>query len=68
MGAQDQTLGLREYHRIMSKPQPRAKRQSDEEPSEEYTRFDNLARALFRVDKRDVPKHEPVKRPAKPLR
>jgi len=32
------------------------------EESEEFTRFDRLMRALFRVDKRDVPKHEPQKR------
>ena len=52
---------------MSGKPQPRARQQqNDDEPSEEFTRFDNLARALFRVDKRDVPKHEPVKRPTKP--
>lgn len=28
----------------------------------EFTRFQKLARALFRVKKRDVPKHEPRKR------
>jgi hypothetical protein len=28
----------------------------------EFKRFKRLARALFQVDKRDVPKHEPVKR------
>jgi hypothetical protein len=27
-----------------------------------FERFQKLTRALFRVDKRDVPKHEPVKR------
>ena len=27
-----------------------------------FERFEKLARALFRVDKRDVPKHEPRKR------
>lgn len=32
------------------------------EPPDERTRFEQLARALFRVDKRDVPKHEPKKR------
>ncbi len=31
-----------------------------------FERFQKFARALFRVDKRDVPKHEPKKRqPAK---
>lgn len=30
--------------------------------SEELSRFTKLARALFRVDKLDVPKHEPKKR------
>ena len=29
---------------------------------EGWERFQRLARALFRVDKRDVAKHEPVKR------
>jgi len=29
-----------------------------------FERFEKLARALFRVDKRDVPKHEPKKRSA----
>lgn len=29
---------------------------------EDATRFDKLMRALFRVDRRDVPKHEPKKR------
>lgn len=32
------------------------------ETSEEFKRFDRMARALFKVDKRDVPKHEPKKR------
>jgi hypothetical protein len=27
-----------------------------------FDRFQKLTRALFRVDKRDIPKHEPVKR------
>ena len=27
-----------------------------------FDRFQKLARALFRVDKRDVPKYEPTKR------
>ena len=35
---------------------------AEEPPEAEFTRFQRLARALFRVDKRDVPKHEPVKR------
>lgn len=34
---------------------------TSDEP-DESTRFDRLVRALFRVDKRDVPKHEPRKR------
>lgn len=34
----------------------------EEEPSEDYSRFDRVVTALFRVDKRDVPKHEPKKR------
>jgi len=29
-----------------------------------FERFQKLTRALFRVDKRDVPKHEPTKRAA----
>lgn len=32
------------------------------EDTEESTRFDRMVRALFRVDKRDVPKHEPKRR------
>lgn len=31
--------------------------------SPELSNFMKLARALFRVDKRDVPKHEPKRRP-----
>lgn len=27
-----------------------------------FDRFQQITRALFRVDKRDVPKHEPAKR------
>ncbi len=27
-----------------------------------FERFQKLTRALFRVDKREIPKHEPVKR------
>jgi len=34
----------------------------EEAASEEWARFKRFARALFRVDKRDVPKHEPKKR------
>ena len=34
-----------------------------EPESEEYSRFERFLSALFRVEKRDVPKHEPVKRP-----
>lgn len=29
---------------------------------DEFTRFQRLARALFRVDKREIPKHVPEKR------
>jgi hypothetical protein len=40
--------------------------QPESEPIEdkdgESSRFQKLARALFGVDKRDVPKHEPKKR------
>jgi hypothetical protein len=43
-----------------TKPQPSA-----EAPSDEYLRFERMTTALFRVDKRDVPKHEPVKRQPK---
>jgi hypothetical protein len=45
----------------MSKPTPPPRA----EDSEEFTRFDLLTRALFQVDKRDVPKHEPKRRAAK---
>jgi len=45
----------------MSKRQPSPPPPA-EQPSEEYVRFERLANALFRVDKRDVPKHEPKKR------
>ena len=30
--------------------------------NEEFSRFEQMAKALFRVDKRDVPKHAPKKR------
>jgi hypothetical protein len=33
-----------------------------EPESEEYSRFERFLSALFRVDKRDVPKHEPKRR------
>lgn len=46
----------------MSKPEPPSQ---PAEESDEFTRFDRMTRALFRVDKRDVPKHEPKKRAAK---
>jgi len=36
--------------------------ESEAEPPDAFERFQKLARALFRVDKRDVPKHEPKKR------
>lgn len=35
---------------------------SGQPESPELSNFMKLARALFRVDKRDVPKHEPKKR------
>lgn len=35
---------------------------------QELSRFQKLARALFGVDKRDVPKHEPKKRKQEPTR
>jgi len=41
------------------KPQPSA-----DPPSSEYLRFERMTDALFRVDKRDVPKHETKKRSA----
>jgi hypothetical protein len=31
----------------------------------QFERFQKLTRALFRVEKRDVPKHEPKKRKAR---
>ena len=36
-------------------------------PSEDtpFQRFERFAKALFRVDKRDVPKHEPKRRTPK---
>ena len=42
----------------MSKQEPKAQ----EPESEESSRFDRMMAALFRVDKREIPKHEPVKR------
>jgi hypothetical protein len=48
----------------MSKRQPSSPPPA-EQPSEEYLRFPRMTSALFRVDKRDVPKHEPKKRPIK---
>ena len=41
------------------------KKLDDDEKPGEFSRFQKLARALFRVDKRDVPKHEPKKRPVR---
>jgi hypothetical protein len=49
------------YHRRMVKKQE-PKTKPELEP---FERFQRMARALFQVDKRDVPKHEPVKRTAK---
>lgn len=43
----------------MSKPEPKP---AAEQVSAEYSRFERFLTALFRVDKRDMPKHEPVKR------
>lgn len=37
---------------------------AEDNPREGWERFQRLARALFRVDKRDVAKHEPKRRPA----
>ena len=51
----------------MSKAQPR-RSASEEPPSEEYGRFEQMVRALFRVDGKDVEKHEPNKRPARDAR
>lgn len=48
----------------MSKRQPSPP--PAEKPSEEYMRFERFADALFRVDKRDVPKHEPKRRKKQP--
>jgi len=39
-----------------------------EQETDESTRFDRLVQALFRVDKWDVPKHEPTKRAAQKQR
>jgi hypothetical protein len=36
-----------------------------DDPPDAFERFQKFARALFRVDKRDVPKHEPKKRAEK---
>jgi len=47
------------HHLAMSRPATPAP-QSEE--TEEFTRFDRMMRSLFRVDRRDVPKHEPMKR------
>lgn len=44
----------------MSKRQPPPP--VEPEQDDDATRFDRVVRALFRVDKRDVPKHEPTKR------
>jgi hypothetical protein len=42
----------------MNKREPKP----DEQGSEEHSRFERVLTALFRVDKRDVPKHEPKRR------
>jgi hypothetical protein len=41
------------------------KMQPQDPPSEEFTRFERMARALFGVNKRDVLKREPEKRKAR---
>lgn len=51
----------RVYHRAMSdQPTP-----PKEPQNVEFKRFKRFAQALFGVDKRDVPKHEPTKRQPK---
>ena len=40
-----------------------AKKPEQQAPlNDELSRFQKLARALFRVDKREIPKHEPKRR------
>ena len=51
-----------EYHQAMTELQAPSSQPPEE--TEDSTRFDRFVRALFRVDRRDVPKHEPVKRAA----
>jgi hypothetical protein len=46
------------YHPAMSKREPKPA----EPESDEYSRFDRVMTALFRVDKREIPKHEPKRR------
>jgi len=39
--------------------------QRDQEPDDgAFDRFQKMAKALFRVDKREIPKHEPKRRSA----
>jgi transcriptional regulator with XRE-family HTH domain len=45
-------------YRVKAEQQPQPPRAEDTP----FERFQKLTRALFRVDKRDVPKHEPTKR------
>src|SRR5205807_952073 len=49
---------LRAYHPAMSKREPKP----TDPASEESSRFDRVMTALFRVDKREIPKHEPKRR------
>jgi hypothetical protein len=46
----------------MSKREPKP----EEQGSEEHARFERMLTALFRVDKREIPKHEPAKRAKRP--
>ncbi len=50
-----------EYHRYVDKPK-KSPEPSADAPSEAYLRFERMTAALFRVDKRDVPKNEAKKR------
>jgi hypothetical protein len=48
-----------EYHPTMGDERRLPEERTD---GSAFDRFQKLTRALFRVDKRDIPKHEPVKR------
>jgi hypothetical protein len=41
---------------------PEEEKSEEEKKKEELEKFSQLASALFRVDRKDVPKHEPKKR------